>query len=205
MIDHCTALILAGGNSRRMGKDKAITILADDTLLNRAICQVQPHFSKLIVSVRQHREQLLLPQICDQKDPCNQNNAQGPIIGVSTALQHVATPWLFVIACDMPFVSEKLMHAMARQRNGQEAIVATTAGRLQPLLALYAKSCLPRMRQHITSGNRSLQALLQQANTTIIREAECRQYDPDLLSFMDMDTPEDITRAAKILRNKDSR
>jgi len=188
VIANCTALILAGGRSRRMGQDKATTLLAGETLLDRVVEKVQPLFSELLISVRSVDPQLPYIQIIDQVE------SQGPMVGVVTALRQITTPWLFVTACDMPFVSTKLICAMADQRQQQEAVVAKVAGRLQPLLAFYAAPALLRMEAQMRSGNRSLQSLLQQADSTVISEVECRRSDPELRSFMDIDTPEDLAR-----------
>ncbi|MDX8414041.1 MAG: molybdenum cofactor guanylyltransferase [Mariprofundales bacterium] len=188
MIADCTALILAGGRSRRMGQNKATTLLAGKTLLDRVVREVQPLFSELLISVCSANPQLPYLQVIDQVE------SQGPMVGVMTALRQISTRWLFVIACDMPFVSATLIRAMADQRQQQEAVAAEVEGRMQPLLAFYATPSLLRMEAQMRSGNRSLQSLLQQADSTIISEVECRRSDPELRSFMDIDTPEDLAR-----------
>lgn len=194
MIADCTALILAGGRSRRMGQDKATTLLAGETLLNRVAQRIGPLFSELLISVREPYPHLAYPQIIDQAA------SQGPMVGVVTALRQITTTWLFVIACDMPFVSSHLIQAMADHRQQQEVIASKIAGVLQPLLALYSTSCLPRMEQQLEQGNRSLQQLVQQAKRTVMDESECRQYDPDLLSWIDLDTPKAIGCAENMLQ-----
>lgn len=193
MIANCTAVILAGGESRRMGQDKASVQLANSTLLNRAIRAMQQHFDKLIISVREPRDHLLFPQLCDQgKD-------RGAIMGIVTALERVDTPWIFVIACDMPFVSDKIVLAMAGKRAGKDAIIPHIDGTLQPLIAFYSETCLPLIQSQIERGERSLKTLISMVDATIISEDECREYDPKLLSFVDLDTREDVVRAEAML------
>ncbi len=98
MIEDCTAIILAGGDSQRMGSDKANLLLGEQTLLQRVIATMQQVFPHVIVSVRQPRPEIDLPQVCDEQ------SGGGPLAGLAAGLGHIATPWAFVVACDMPFV-----------------------------------------------------------------------------------------------------
>jgi len=196
MIEDCTAIILAGGESKRMGQDKASLKLANETLLNRAIRNIQPHFEHMIISVREPKKHILFPQLCDK------GLARGPIMGISTAMQRVNTSWVFVIACDMPFMSAALIEAMAAKRQQQQAVVPTVNGMIQPLFAFYAKDCLSILQTHIESGERSLKKVIADLDTTMFSEAECADYDPDLLSFFDLDTKEDIHQAESIFNER---
>jgi len=194
-VDGCTAVILAGGESSRMGQDKAEVMLAGESLLHRAIFGMQQQFEQLLISVREPREHLLFPQLCDRGE------GGGPMMGISTALERVNTPWVFVMACDMPFVSAALLSAMAERRGNQQVVVPVVDGMVQPLAAFYSKSCLPLMRQQIISGDRSLKRLIEKADATLIDGEELRAFDPELLSFMDLDSKHDVEKAEGILRS----
>jgi len=193
MIENCTAVILAGGESRRMGQDKASLMLGNDSLLNRAIRNMQPLFKQLIISVREPREHLLFPQLCDSGD------ARGPIMGIATALERVDTPWVFAMACDMPFIAADMIVAMAVQRGERDAVVALADGHLQPLAAFYSQSCLEPMQAQIAAGQRSLKMLIENVDAAIVEEQVLRQWDSDLLSFMDLDTRVDVEKAETML------
>jgi len=196
MIEDCTAIILAGGESKRMGLDKASLKLASDTLLNRSIRNMQPYFEHMIISVREPKENLLFPQLCDK------GLGHGPIVGLATSLECISTSWAFVIACDMPFVSSALITAMAEKRQHQHAVVPTINGMVQPLFAFYAKGCLPILQSHIEHGQHSLKKAIADLNVTTFNEGECVHYDPDLLSFFDLDTQEDVNKAELILSER---
>jgi len=195
-IKGCTCVILAGGKSKRMGQDKAFVKLANDTLLNIVIRNMQPLFKKMLISVRESREHLLFPQLYDR------GNGAGPMVGIETALERVASQWVFAIACDMPFVSSELIYSMAEKRTDRDIVVSFVAGSLQPLAAFYSKSCLPCMQSQLESGDRSLKSLIKKLDATIFTEDECRRYDPDLRSFSDLDTPEDVARAEALLSER---
>lgn len=192
-IKGCTCVVLAGGESRRMGQDKATVLLANDALLDHAISNIQPLFEHILISVRKSREHVLFPQLCDR------TNGAGPMTGIATALEQVDSQWVFAIACDMPFMSARLVYAMAEKRANYDVVVPCVDHTLQPLAAFYSKSCLPRMQSQLESGDRSLKTLIRQLDATIFTEKECKRHDSDLRSFLDLDTPTDVTLAEVLL------
>lgn len=190
MIDDCTAIILAGGDSQRMGSDKAELKLGEQTLLQRVAATMRQVFPSVIVSVRQPRSGIALPQVCDEPD------VGGPLAGVLAALAAVRTPWIFVVACDMPFVVPALVELLGRYRDGYQAVVPVVQGHPQTLAAYYADSCLDAMRAQPAGGaNRSLRAVLGSLQVRYVGEAELVQADPGLRSFFDLDTPDDVAIA----------
>src|SRR3989304_1860170 len=110
MIEDCTAIILAGGNSKRMGRDKANLTLGEKTLLQTVTATMQQLFPHVIVSVRQPRATVDLPQICDEYPD------GGPLAGLVASLSQVTTPWVFSVACDMPFVVPAVVELLGRYR-----------------------------------------------------------------------------------------
>ncbi len=187
MISNCTALILAGGESRRMGQDKASLLLGERTLLQSVVATLQPLFAEVIVSVRQPRHEIDLPQVCD--DPSN----TGPLAGLVAGLEGINTPWLFALACDMPFITPAVIEYLAQQRADCQAVVPMVSDYPQPLAAFYAASCLPLARDCLNgSGKHSLRELLERLQVRYVNEAELLRADPELLSFFDLDTPQDV-------------
>ncbi|MCK9202190.1 MAG: molybdenum cofactor guanylyltransferase [Gallionella sp.] len=187
MITDCTAVILAGGDSRRMGQDKAMLPLGGKTLLQHVTDSVAQVFPQVIVSVRQPRTGLDLPQVCDAFPD------GGPLAGLAAALESIETPWLFAVGCDMPFLAPAVIEALARQRAGHQAVVPVVQGHPQPLAAFYARECIEAMRDiQAGGGKRSLRALLERLDVCYVDEAQLREYDPQLRSFFDLDTPADV-------------
>ncbi|HZW25829.1 MAG TPA: molybdenum cofactor guanylyltransferase [Gallionella sp.] len=191
MIADCTAVILAGGDSRRMGRDKAMLPLHGKPLLQHVTDSVAQVFPQVIVSVRRPRAGLDLPQVCDVLPD------GGPLAGLAAALESTDTPWLFAVGCDMPFVSPAVIAALARRRAGHQAVVPVVQGHPQPLAAFYARECLTAIRDiHADGGKRSLRALLKRLDVCYVDEAQLREFDPQLRSFFDLDTPEDVAAAS---------
>ncbi len=191
MIEDCTALILAGGDSRRMGRDKATLILDGKTLLESVTATMQQVFPQVIVSGRKLRAGVDVPQVLDEQQ------ASGPLAGLIAGLALVETPWVFAVACDMPFVTPAVVLQLASYRRGHQAVVPVAGGYPQPLAAFYAASTLEVMRANLAAGDKSLRGVLQKLEVRYVSEAELRDADPQLRSFLDLDTPQDFQKAKK--------
>ena len=191
MIPDCTAIILTGGDSRRMGQDKANLLWHERSLLQHVISLVQPLFSEVIISVRQPRANICLPQVCD--DPVH----RGPLGGLLAGLAKANTAWVFLVACDMPFITPRVVEYLAQQRREHQAVVPFVQGHPQPMAGFYAQSCLEPLRAllHDASAKHSLRALLERLDTHYVAEAELQPADPQLKSFFDLDTPQDFAAA----------
>jgi molybdenum cofactor guanylyltransferase len=197
MISNCTAVIMAGGDSRRMGQDKAKLLLGERTLLKNVAATLQPLFSEVIVSVRSSRPEIDLPQICD--DPAH----KGPLAGLAAALERASTPWIFAVACDMPFITPTVIEYLALQRAEFQAVVPVVGGYPQPLAAFYAVSCLDAVRQILNgNGKHSMLAPLERLQVRFVGEQQMQSVDPQLLSFFDLDTPQDLAQARNRINSK---
>lgn len=192
MISDCTAIILAGGDSKRMGRDKAALPFNGETLLQSVITNVQPLFAQTLVSVRELRGDVALPQICDgQADG-------GPLVALISALEAITTPWAFVVACDMPFVAPALITHLASLRADHQAVVPEVNEHAQPMAAFYARSALPLLQSSLASGNKSLTGALKALDVRYVAADELVQFDQQLHSFFDLDTPQDLNLAERM-------
>ncbi|WP_153109089.1 molybdenum cofactor guanylyltransferase [Propionivibrio limicola] len=190
MIEDCTALILAGGDSRRMGFDKTALTLDGQTLLQRAIERMQAVFPRVLVSVRQPRADVDVPQVFDAFPDA------GPLAGLCAGLAEAKTGWVFAVAADMPFVSPALVEQLAARREGFEAVVPVVGGCPQPLAAFYAVAALPSLRATLAGpGKHSLRAALERLLVCRVDEKSLLAADPELASFVDLDTPADVAVA----------
>ena len=198
MIEDCTAIILAGGDSQRMGSDKASLLLGGQTLLQHVIATMQQVFPQVIVSVRQPRPEIDLPQVCDEQSSVGMPVGAGPLAGLAAGLGHVTTPWAFVVACDMPFVEPAMIELLAKYRPEYQAVVPVVQGHTQPLAAFYAGTCLGTIRAHLAGGGKnSLRAVLERLQVRYVDQAELLKADPALHSFFDLDTPQDVAIAMR--------
>jgi molybdopterin-guanine dinucleotide biosynthesis protein A len=190
MIQDCTAIILAGGESKRMGRDKANVLLGEQTLLQHVISAMQQTFPYILLSVHEPRPDIDLWQVCDTP------NVSGPLAGVLAALEQIKTPWAFIVACDMPYIQPAMVARLAQYRGDYQAVVPVVQGHDQTMAAFYARDILPILHGHLAnSGKNSLRAVFNHLNLRYVDETELLHTDPNLCSFFDLDTPQDLLRA----------
>jgi molybdopterin-guanine dinucleotide biosynthesis protein A len=173
-----------------MGRDKALLPLEDKTLLEHVISTMQQIFPQVIVSVREPRAGVELSQVCDEQAGC------GPLAGLAAGLARVDTPWAFVVACDMPYISLQLIEYIDKFRCNRQAVVPVVGGYPQPLAAFYSASCLEVIRNALVGQDKSLRGALRQLDVCYVDEAGMN--DAALRSFVDLDTPEDYAAALKM-------
>ena len=191
MIEDCTALILAGGNSRRMGQDKAMLVLDGVTLLECISVTMRKVFPEVLISVRQPREDMVLAQVCDT------HASGGPLAGLAAGLSRIKTPWVFAVACDMPFITPAVVENLATFRDKHEAVVPVVSNFPQPLAAYYATSALEKIEAALDSNDNSLRGMLGQLDVRYVSEVELRKCDSQFRSFIDLDTPQEYQAALK--------
>jgi len=192
MIADCTALILAGGESRRMGSDKTRLVVGEQTLLQGVVAAMQPLFPWVLVSVRSYRPEISAAQVCDAYTDA------GPLAGLCAGLAHARSGWVFAIAADMPFVQPALVEFLAQRRGDCQAVVPVVHGHPQALAAFYSASCLPPLLAILQAGGkRSLRQALAALRVSYVDAAELLAVDPGLRSFFDLDTPQDFAAARK--------
>lgn len=159
MHDSITGLILAGGASRRFGTDKARVAVEGRTMIARVFEAVSAVTGEVLVSVREGDEDYGLPaRVVKDAVP-----GAGPLAGLEAGLRACRTPWLLVVACDMPFLTAEALDAVTRPRaHGLDAVVARTPdGRTQPLCACYSAAILPVVEAQLRSERRSMHGLLE--------------------------------------------
>jgi molybdopterin-guanine dinucleotide biosynthesis protein A len=197
-----SAVVLAGGMSRRMGRDKALETIAGRTLLARAVDAVLEVTGD--VSIVGHRDAYLrygVPVIADDYP------GTGPLGGIATALRHARQEFVLVVACDLPLLSVPLLRAMAAQPRGYDVLLPVTAAvarqqggavTRQTLHAIYRRTCLARFDDCLKRGERQVVSALDGLNVHELPESWLREYDPNLRSLLNTNRPADLIEARKL-------
>ncbi|MDR3087870.1 MAG: molybdenum cofactor guanylyltransferase, partial [Azoarcus sp.] len=182
MIADCTALILAGGDSRRMGRDKTALRLGGRSLLQRALDSMNTLFPVTLVSIRKTRADIgNVAQVHDEVPDA------GPLAGLCAGLRKARTPWVFAVAVDMPFLLPEVIEHLALMRAGRQAVVPLVDGHLQPLMAFYATTALPTLRAALDREEKcGLCAALAGLDICQVDENSLRGLDQNLRSFIDL-------------------
>jgi molybdopterin-guanine dinucleotide biosynthesis protein A len=186
-----SVIILAGGQGRRLGEDKALLRIDGETLLDHMLGALAALSDNLIVVVR--RQQAIctnLARVVSDLAPYT-----GVLAGIAAGLLAAHYEWSLLVACDMPFVSLELVSYMNSQRHGHDAVVPQRHVGLEPLHALYHRRCLPALRQTLEAGHRRVVSFYRTLDVRYLTEAEISRFDPDGRSFFNINTREDLARA----------
>jgi molybdopterin-guanine dinucleotide biosynthesis protein A len=191
-------IILAGGESRRMGTNKALLRLTPGgpTLIERVVATLRPFGPPLLVTnTPEVYAWLDLPMVPDARP------GTGALGGLYSGLRAAAAPYNFVVACDMPALQPALLQSMADQPRAYDVLIPrwTEPGRSKPVLetlhAIYSTACLPAIAAHLDAGDLRLISFLPDVRVQYMDEPALRAMDPDLRSFRNLNTPEEWAEA----------
>jgi len=146
-------ILLAGGSSRRMKKDKALLPVDGKTLIEYIIEQVKDRFAEILVSVSNPDKFNFLPY----KIVVDERPGLGPMMGIQSALMASANEKNFVIGCDIPRINLNFLEDMVKKAKDSEIVIPVSEGRrLEPLFAIYSKAVQPKMKRLLDAGTTSL-------------------------------------------------
>ncbi len=189
------AYILAGGNSSRMGTDKGLLNFQSKYLIEWVSNELQFVFEKItIVSNNEWYNKFGLEVIEDAIKNI------GPAGGIFTALKHTNSEYIFVVSCDMPFVTAQAISFVIGQSACAQITIPVYHNKMQPLFAVYAKSCLPLWEQLIEQNMIKLQEMVAHFNLLKLN-VDCNNiFDEKVL--MNINDKNDLERGFQFLKNE---
>lgn len=197
--DGLTAAILVGGQSRRMGTNKALlTIDPNGPTVVETVARKLGAVANEVVLVGSETAEyafLDLPQIADMVA------GTGVLGGIYSALAATSRPYVLVVACDLPFLNVSLLRYMAACPRDYDVLVPIL-DQAQPLHAIYARACLPLVEQSLRSGRYKVTGWFDHANVHTLEHSIIQRYDPTLLSTFNMNTPENFAFAKQVLASR---
>ncbi len=194
LLENCTGAILAGGENRRMPVLKSFIEINGGKIIERNLKIMQRLFKEILIITNQPEVYLYLglPLFGDVYD------MRGPMTGVLTSLLNSSNHWVFISACDMPFINEYLIRYMAAKRDNHNAVAPLLKGKTEPLFAFYSKKLIPYMEKAVVSGKTSLKDIFYNKRVKYITGDEIKNIDPDTRSFINFNTPEDVRSILRI-------
>ena len=187
-----TGIILSGGKSVRMGRDKAFIEIDGIPIIQRIYDIFQKIFTEIIIVTNQ-KEFYSGFKAKIVSDLIINNGALG---GLYTGLFFSSNPYSFCVACDMPFLKESMIQYLIKQANEYDVIVPRTEDGLQPLHAVYSKNCLESIKNIIGMGKYKIIDFYPLVKTKIIEESEFISLDINLNlmreSFVNINTPGEL-------------
>jgi molybdopterin-guanine dinucleotide biosynthesis protein A len=187
-------VIQAGGQSARMGENKALKPFLGRPLVQRVVERLAPVADELLLTTNQPEEFVFLnlPLFTDIKP------GRGPLGGLYTALVSAKYPSVAVVACDMPFASAPLLVAAAGflVQDKVDVVIAETAEGFEPLHAVYRReTCIPAIETAMDADQWRVISWFPQVNLRKLTPDELNRYDPENLAFWNVNTPEEFIKA----------
>jgi molybdenum cofactor guanylyltransferase len=183
------AAVLAGGASRRMGRDKATLAVGGVELASLALAAAArvAHPVVLVAPEGHPARRVAAPAVADP--------GLGPLAALAAALDALEAEHVLVLAGDHPGLRVELLARLVALAGEAEAVACRRGPRLEPLVAVYERApalAAARARLAGPAGGRSLAGLLADLGTLVVEEPEWRRLDPDGRSFVDLDDPADL-------------
>lgn len=193
-------IILAGGRSQRLGMDKALLEINGEWLLLRLLNTLRPLGDDLLVVTNNTKRLEELPaRLVSDVYP----NA-GPLGGIYSGLLAMRYAHGLVVGCDMPLLNLELLRYMILLSTDFDIVIPHLSGNVEPLHAVYGKSCLPAIAKALERGERRVVSFFHQLRIRYVEQEEIDIFDPQHLSFFNINTLEDLEFARQVLRKRNA-
>lgn len=185
-----TAAVMAGGRSRRMGRDKAWIDVGGSPLIQRVIDVLAAVADEVIVVANEPRYATLGRRVVPDRFPDG-----GALGGIATGVGAATHDTVLVAACDMPFLDAAVWRSLLAAQAGADVVVPMIGDEHQTLHALYTRACLPAMERALAAGRMRVISFFDEVRVRRLPEELLRAVDPTLRSFTNVNTPEELAAA----------
>lgn len=191
------AIILSGGNNRRMLHNKAFLQIGQKTIIEREIEILSTLFSRIIVvtNTPESYEHLGVSLVSDLVLD------KGPLGGIYSGLIASKEEYNFVVSCDLPFLNAGLISYMVEITNGYDIVVARLGRFLEPLHAIYSRHCLVPIRKQLDRNELKIRSFFNKMRVKYIQKSDIKRYDPQGITFLNVNTEDDLRKAKIIAMN----
>lgn len=190
-----TLAIQAGGQSRRMGRDKGLALLGGRPLAAHVLDRLRPLAEDLLLTTNTPEAYMFLGvRLASDPQP-----GSGALPGLATALEAARGERVIVVACDMPFVRPALIAHLLALAEDSDVVIPRRQGEFEPLLAVYRRACLPAIRRALAGGQARMISFFPSVRVRPVDPSEWEPFDPDARSFFNVNTPEDLAQAEGML------
>jgi molybdenum cofactor guanylyltransferase len=193
-----SCIILAGGKSIRFGHDKILEKINNTSLLDQVISHLEPISKDIIIVTANERA---FTHLANRKNIRIVNDiipGMGSLGGIYTGLVESKTQYNLVVAADMPFLNESLLRYMMSVAEGYDITLPHVNKWFEPLHAIYSKNCIEPAKTIMDQGIRVIVELFKYVKVRYVEAEEIDRYDPQHLSFFNINTQQDMERALKI-------
>lgn len=188
-----TSIVLAGGKNLRLGRYKALETVCGKTLIERVVERLRPLTDRILVVTSQEQPPLTVTGVEVLVDVYP---GRGPLGGIYTGLLASRSLYGVVAACDMPFLNTELLRYMIELSPDFDVVIPRLGKEMvEPLHAIYSRNCLDNMKTQLERNQLRINSLLNAVRVRYVERAECQRFDPQLLSFFNINYQSDLDRA----------
>jgi molybdopterin-guanine dinucleotide biosynthesis protein A len=194
-MNHVTGVVLAGGKSRRMGRDKAFLPFGQGVLIERVIAVLRRVTDEvlLITNTPEQYRRFGLPMFADVIPEA------GSLGGIYTGLVYANTPYSLCLACDMPFVKPEFLRVLCDMAPEADVVIPRNADDFQPLCAVYSQRCRGPIKHCLDEGRLKITGFFGQVRVRVIEGEELTRHDPQDVMFFNANTPEEYEQARRLM------
>ena len=193
-------MVLAGGGGLRLGREKALENLGERSLLEWVLLQLDFLDSDILLITARELSYPWFEGYPRLKVVSDIYPGKGPLGGIYTGLELSDSFYNVVVACDMPFLNRALLGYMASVSAGSDLVVPRLKGLVEPLHAVYSKACLAPIERLLKQGIFGVRELFRLVRVRYVEAEEIDWFDPEHLSFFNVNTRSDLARARDLLR-----
>lgn len=193
-----SCIILAGGKSLRFGHDKVLERVGNTSLLELVISRIDSLSKDIIIVTAKKRTFAPLANHPKVKMVSDIFPGQGSLGGIYTGLVESGSFYNLVIAADMPFLNEPLLRYMIEVSNGFDFVLPRVKNLYEPLHAIYSKNCIAPIESILKQGKKVIIELFDHVKVRYVEDEEVDRFDPQHLSFFNINTKEDLEIARKM-------
>jgi molybdopterin-guanine dinucleotide biosynthesis protein A len=196
-----TSIILAGGRSLRLGRSKALQVIGGKSLIQWVIDRLTILSTEIII-VTAHGEATPCSSTVRIKTIADIYPGKGPLAGIYSGLIASSSSRAIVVGCDTPFLSVGLLDYITRICSKFDVVTPRIEKKVEPLCAVYSKSCLGPIQELLEQNELSITGLFDMVKVKYVEEDEINSFDPEHLSFFNINSQDDLERAKKLAAQK---
>jgi len=193
--DHITGVILAGGSSKRYGQNKAFLKIGNVRLIDSILQEMKTIFKRVILIANEKKkyEYLEVPIVEDHI------KGLGPLGGIYTGLMSMPDQAGFFVACDMPRINRQLVRYMVDIKGNHRAVVPAVADKIEPLHAIYFRSCLKPIKHLIDAKRYQVRLFFDSIPVRYVKEDEIRKFCCPSKAFLNVNTPDEFAKIKSLI------
>lgn len=192
-----TSIILAGGKSSRLGRSKALQVIEGKSLIQWVVDRLAILSTEIIIATA-HGEAIPCSSAARIKTVADIYPGKGPLVGIYSGLIASSSSQAIVVGCDMPFLSVSLLEYMTQNLGESDVALPRIGEMVEPLCAVYSKNCLAPIQELLEQNELGISKLFSMVKVKYVEEDEINSFDPEHLSFFNINSQDDLTRAKRL-------